>query len=486
MSELLRAAADDLLSTGRVATLRSWIAAATQDSPDVRVIAAELAFREGRFHESESLAALAAEDARSAPAIRSHAYLTAGRAAHAASRALRASELYGQAFTHAPTEETKRAAQLGELSAAIELERSDAPTILESLGSTDSLAPSDRVTLVNRRINLETRFGLPVSFEEGRAMWQLLHHVEDPVARSSFRNVFGYALAAAGSCDEAVRITMEQMEDAERCRLDFVIPYALTNRAIVAILRHDYLEAEALLDEAEERANVAGDQTALFISWAVRTRLLNAQGAFDIATARPVPKDPGVTSSLEGELAACYALAYAGSGDLDRAASHAKRALASSIAAEIVITAPCALAVVATKRRDAAAARVHAAAALAATTKSGMIESFVCAYRGCPELVVNLLSDVGTHDGLERILAVAGDASLAPALASGTHSVMSLSKREKEVLGLLAQGLSNPEIGRRLFISPVTVKVHVHHIFEKLGVKSRAEAAMRAAQIGRD
>ena len=84
-------------------------------------------------------------------------------------------------------------------------------------------------------------------------MWQLLDHVPDPVARSSFRNVFGYALAAAGLCDEATRITMDQMEDAERCRLDFVIPYALTNRAIVATLQRDYLDAEALLEEAEAR-----------------------------------------------------------------------------------------------------------------------------------------------------------------------------------------------------------------------------------------
>ena len=243
-------------------------------------------------------------------------------------------------------------------------------------------------------------------------MWQLLDYVADPVARSSFRNVFGYALAAAGLTDEASRITMEQMEDAERCRLDFVVPYALTNRAIVAILQRDYLDAEALLDEADERARVAGDQTAHFISWAVRTRLLNAQGAFDIATAHPVPRDAGVTSSLEGELTACYALAYAGSGELDRAVAHAERALASSIATEIVITSPCALAVAASKRRDTSAARTHARRALDATTKSGLIESFVCAYRGCPELVVSLLADVDTHEDLERILAAAGDASI--------------------------------------------------------------------------
>jgi ATP/maltotriose-dependent transcriptional regulator MalT len=114
-----------------------------------------------------------------------------------------------------------------------------------------------------------------------------------------------------------------------------------------------------------------------------------------------------------------------------------------------------------------------------------MIESFVCAYRGCPELMVILLSDVDTHEDLERILAAAGDASIGRT-DSGSHSVMRLSRREKEVLGLIGHGLSNAEIGQRLFISPVTVKAHVRHIFEKLDVKSRAEATLRAAQIGRD
>jgi ATP/maltotriose-dependent transcriptional regulator MalT len=63
--------------------------------------------------------------------------------------------------------------------------------------------------------------------------------------------------------------------------------------------------------------------------------------------------------------------------------------------------------------------------------------------------------------------------------------VLALSRREKEVLSLVAQGLSNREIGLALFISPMTVKVHVRHIFEKLGVKSRAAAAIRASQLGR-
>ena len=52
-----------------------------------------------------------------------------------------------------------------------------------------------------------------------------------------------------------------------------------------------------------------------------------------------------------------------------------------------------------------------------------------------------------------------------------------LSRREREVFELIAQGRSNRDIARTLFISESTTKVHVRHIFEKLGVRSRAEAA---------
>lgn len=56
-----------------------------------------------------------------------------------------------------------------------------------------------------------------------------------------------------------------------------------------------------------------------------------------------------------------------------------------------------------------------------------------------------------------------------------------LSEREVEVLRLLARGLTNKEIGRRLFISPRTVGHHVAHIFDKTGVRTRAAAALFAA-----
>ncbi|MBI3662591.1 MAG: response regulator transcription factor [Acidobacteria bacterium] len=55
-----------------------------------------------------------------------------------------------------------------------------------------------------------------------------------------------------------------------------------------------------------------------------------------------------------------------------------------------------------------------------------------------------------------------------------------LSDREKEIVGLVAQGFRNREIGEKLFISEQTVKNHLHNIFDKLGVSDRLELALYA------
>ena len=59
-----------------------------------------------------------------------------------------------------------------------------------------------------------------------------------------------------------------------------------------------------------------------------------------------------------------------------------------------------------------------------------------------------------------------------------------LTKRETQILGLLARGMSNDDIAQELHISPNTVKVHVRNIFEKMGVQSRTEASIEAVKRG--
>lgn len=58
----------------------------------------------------------------------------------------------------------------------------------------------------------------------------------------------------------------------------------------------------------------------------------------------------------------------------------------------------------------------------------------------------------------------------------------SLTPTEVQVVNLVAEGLTNPQIGERMFISPATVKVHVKHVFGKLEINTRAELAAKAAR----
>lgn len=101
-----------------------------------------------------------------------------------------------------------------------------------------------------------------------------------------------------------------------------------------------------------------------------------------------------------------------------------------------------------------------------------------------------LLKDAPPAELLHAVrAAAAGQSALAPSIATRLDSrarapEASLSKRESEVLALVAQGNSNREIGRELFLSEATVKSHLVHIFTKMGVSSRTSAVARAHELG--
>lgn len=84
--------------------------------------------------------------------------------------------------------------------------------------------------------------------------------------------------------------------------------------------------------------------------------------------------------------------------------------------------------------------------------------------------------------GEVRAFLRAGPAEPAPAAAAAPFP--ELTDRERNVLELIAQGAGNEQIGRRLFISPKTVRNHVTSIFRKLGVESRPQAIVSARVAG--
>ena len=113
-----------------------------------------------------------------------------------------------------------------------------------------------------------------------------------------------------------------------------------------------------------------------------------------------------------------------------------------------------------------------------------------------------LLKDTPPGDLIRGVAVVAqGDALLAPAItlrlidrfvradgpaSPGTEPVTlpPLTQREHEVLVAVAEGLSNPEIAERLYVSYSTVKTHVSHLLTKLGARDRAQLVMLAHRAG--
>jgi DNA-binding NarL/FixJ family response regulator len=111
-----------------------------------------------------------------------------------------------------------------------------------------------------------------------------------------------------------------------------------------------------------------------------------------------------------------------------------------------------------------------------------------------------LLKDAPPEQLVEAIRIVArGDALLAPSITRrlierflrqpvlappGSKPLHQLTTREREVLELIAYGLSNSEIAARLYLTEATVKTHVAHIYRKLGLRDRAQAVVYAHEAG--
>jgi len=106
-----------------------------------------------------------------------------------------------------------------------------------------------------------------------------------------------------------------------------------------------------------------------------------------------------------------------------------------------------------------------------------------------------LLKDVTPEQLIASVrLVVAGDALLAPSItrrlieryasrdarSDVSPDLSSLTERELEVLRLMARGLGNQAIGEKLFVGEATVKTHVGHILDKLGVDNRVQAVVAA------
>ena len=487
--ELVAAALDDLLQEGRTQTILQWLDAAhTHEFVDsaTDLAEAELAFRQGDWAKAEAMA-LAAAEGRAHKTLKTRALIRAGHAARLDSRDEAALTWFRQARTTARSDVDLFEALVGEYFAVLELGADEEVSeVVTQLDRVVARRPEMAVRRAMAELVRATRLGgITEALELARVTLPLLSRVKDPLVRSSFLN--GCAHLSALSCRyvEALELSSEQLAFTNDYRLDFVVP---PTRLVRALAYSGLREFSQALDEIRvARDHPHGRKDLHIAQWsaALRARIALDQGDFESALDHTVQH--GVrrgAGPVRSELLAYGYLAAACLKDLDRGV-RLSRELESvrGLGVEARALVPCARAIGAIAE-DAPSASQAASLAFDAIERTGAYDCFITAVRASPDLLFSVIAVTGEREKVARLLQESNDRRLAR-LAEVPHDgrrrgpLGALTPREIEVARLIASGHSNRVIGDELFISEATVKVHVRHILEKLGAKTRAEIAAR-------
>lgn len=487
LEALLARSLDDLLRCSRLSTLARHVADVIDrcgDSGATLLAQAEIALRRGEHVAAQILAEKAAAALEGLE--KAQAFCLAGTAAHVGSREDRALELFRLALATSDDELTTRRARWGYLVAACAIELPEAIAVFESLtGDPSNNATADQaVREADKRVALGLRFGEVTSLDDSRRAAELLPQVSDPLTRCSFRSTFACALNLACDYKTALIVAGDLVSDARTLRVDFALPYgALMQGAALAGLRR-FSEAHVSLDDALEAAVRCNDGFGRQSVYCGRVRALLHEGRVVDACALEPPVADSAIPSMQGEVAASRGLALASLGRLDDALVLASRARAVTRGAEARALASVIEAVCAVRTREAGLVETLQGTVDLAYG-SGCLDAVVTGYRANPDLLDALSRIATTAEVSGYIIARAGDVSAAreagadPALALDPAS--RLSAREREIYELVCQGMSNIEIAKLLFISTATVKLHVQHLYDKLGVRSRTALALGSA-----
>jgi DNA-binding CsgD family transcriptional regulator len=278
-----------------------------------------------------------------------------------------------------------------------------------------------------------------------------------------------------------IRTTLAEMTDYG---LAFGVPHVEWALAAAELgLRH-FARCDAVLLRIERRLLQTPDHHLDLNTRALRARLHLAQQRCAEAL-NVVSEEFDIQSgpSMYGEYLATRALAFAVAGQVGEAEAAARRAVSRTDAVEAGLIAAATRAIVEVRtsesRNDASALLLEHASRINAW------DGVICAVRAYPLLLPRLMSVNRSGNELREALLRSKDVALAKAVGLVTRSTGHgvLSPREREIMEYVRQGQRNADIATSLFISRGTVKSHLDHIFDKLGVRSRTGAVMRYAEI---
>lgn len=489
---LVEVAREDLFSQGRVATLNRWLEHAHDRyvaSPILDLTEAEIAFRQALHSKAEALGLDVATHLGPRHHLASQAYALAGRSAHLEGRDDAAWSHYEAARSTARDDLQLEEALWGKLLSSLDLERfgdkPDAAEILEALASIPIATPEHSLRVATGRLFLAIRAGTGLDEDIGAAI-HLVPRVDDPMIRASFLHVWAAALVFSARYSEGLEVISTQIDEAEKYRLSFALPHSYLRKADACRGLRRFADAHGYLDKALTFAS----QTDMYVPSAVaisRAITYMAQQRFtDALNSLSLGISSGVRPGGLGEFYACRGFALACTGKPVEARDWFAKADAVTSLVEARVFAQVGRAVAALEERREQASSV-VAETFSLIKETAYFDVFVSAYRAYPPLLSAVASEPESTPLLARIVSSARDTRL------GIHAGLPLTisergrlpftPREREVYELLTEGLTNREIAARLFVSEVTVKVHIRHIFAKLNVRSRTEAVLRAPTL---
>ncbi len=483
LEDLMRRALDELLDTARLSTLQKWCdlaAAAGLDAPIFAIARAETMLRNGRHVEAVAHAEAAAVGD---PALEFRALSVAGRAAHLASREEDALALYRRAEAAAASDAEVRDAKWGQLLCLIELEKSDAASTLNALqAGVRMIDVRDVVRAAAYGLSFQVKLG-DLDLHDADHASALIGQVADPLVVSSFQSSYSAVLGLAARYEEAAAVARAFCETIERYRFDFATPYALCATSLAEAGLRQWSNAERNAAEALRVARSARDGHAQQLCVSQWMRVLIQQGRSFEALDLEMPSVRYPLPAAQAEIIASRSLALAVVGRVQEARHLIEQARGVSHAVEPAVLISATDAICALKEHEESAIDLVVALERVAFRR-GALDLLVTAYRASPELLQVLLRATEDQERLTSLVRSVRDVDLAQVvgfqLSGAGDRRNTLSPREREVYELLVQDLKNREIAKLLYIEESTVKAHTHHIYDKLGVRSRTALIVQA------
>lgn len=481
-------ALDEMVFCGRLLGLEEWVDHAKRRGIGDLVFGlaeAQVHLRHGRHVRALTLARSLSQKAVEGGEIAYRVRIVAAQAAHIGSLEEEALSFYSSAHSIAPDSASEREAGWGEVMCLAALEREAAHRRLDELSSSVNWSDArDQVRMVDKQLSVGFRFGFVRHLSDARRVAELVPQISDPLLRCSFRSMLSWALLLGAHYAEALGEAQLLVLDAEEYRVDPALPYGHATAAAALAGLRDFGAAMDHIGAAASEARRMNDDNGLQNAYAIQTRILLQQGQAAEACAIEPPEMGNALRSMRGEVMASRALVLASIGRIEEATSIVDEAVQVTSGIETHQLARAVRAVVSLKTRDPELVN-RCEELVQEGFASGAVDPAITAYRANLGLLSALLTVSSTAEKVVFLLRRAGDEGLVESLGTASIDLVdpmsTLTSREREVHGLVCQGLTNPEIARLLFITEGTVKIHVRHVFDKLGIRSRTALALNAA-----